>query len=146
MAKEFFDNFLAEIMTELNTPMSRRNSDKINKKINIFIDFLINDCRYHDLKNGSPVSNYSHTFMIQLHNWNMNSIYDKQTQEEQNKMDNQGSRLIHKLIPMSYNIHDYYDGIVMNDIPLLVDFFNENEDLFKVLKIRMFFFFCKLVN
>ena len=137
MAKDFFDDFLAEIMAELNTPMSRINSDKINKKINIFIDFLINDCRYHDLKNGSPVSNYSHTFMIQLHNSNIKSIYDKQTQEEQTKMDNQGSRLIHKLIPMSYNIHDYYDGIVRNDIPLLVDFFNENEYLFKELKMRM---------
>ena len=137
MAKEFFDNFLAEIMAELNKPMSRINSDKINKKINIFIDFLINNCRYNDLKNGSPVSNYSHTFMIQLHNSNINSIYDKQTQEERNKMDNQGSRLIHKLIPMSYNIHDYYDGIVRNDIPLLVDFFNENEYLFKELKMRM---------
>lgn len=138
MAKEFFDDFLAEIMSELNKPMSRINSEPVNKKINIFIDFLINDCRYYDLKNGSPVSNYSHTFMIQLHNSNVNSIYNKQTQEERNKMDNQGSRLIHKLIPMSYNIHDYYDGIVNNDIPLLVDFFNENKYLFEELKKKMF--------
>jgi hypothetical protein len=137
MAKEFFDDFLAEIMSELNKPMSRRNSDKINKKINIFIDFLINDCRYHDLKNGSPVSNYSNTFMIQCRNSNMNSLYDKATKEERNKMDNQGSRLIHKLIPMSYNIHDYYDGIIGSDIPLLVDFFNENEHLFNELKTKM---------
>jgi hypothetical protein len=137
MAKEFFDNFLAEIMAELNKPMSRRNSDKINKKINIFIDFLINDCRYYDLKNDSPLSNYSHTFMIQLSNSNINSIYDKKTREEKNKMDNRGSRLIHKLIPMSYNIHDYYDGIVSSDIPFLVDFFNEHEDLFNELKERM---------
>lgn len=137
MVKDFFDNFLAEIMRELNTPMSRRNSDKINKKINIFIDFLINDCRYYDLKNGSPVSNSSHVFMVQLHNSNMNSLYNKVTEEEQNKMDNQGSRLIYKLIPMSYNIHDYYDGIVGNDIPLLVDFFNKDKYLFNELKIRM---------
>ena len=137
MAKEFFDNFLAEIMAELNKPMSRRNSDKINKKINIFIDFLINDCRYYDLKNGSPLSNYSHTFMIQCSNSDMNSVYNKQTREEKNKMDNRGSRLIHKLIPMSYNIHDYYDGIVGSDIPLLVDFFNEHEELFNELKEKM---------
>jgi hypothetical protein len=137
MAKEFFDNFLAEIMAELNKPMSRINSEPVNKKINIFIDFLINDCRHYNLKNGSPVSNYSHTFMIQLHNWNVNSLYNKATQEERNKMDNQGSRLIHKLIPMSYNIHDYYDGIVGIDIPLLVDFFNENEHLFNELKTKM---------
>ena len=137
MAKELFDNFLNEIMAELNTPMSRRNSDKINKKINVFIDFLTNDCRYYDLKNGSPVSNYSHTFMIQLSNSNMNSIYDKQTQEERHKMDNQGSRLIHKLIPMSYNIHDYYDGIVGSDIPLLVDFFNKDKYLFNELMKKM---------
>ena len=137
MAKEFFDNFLAEIMAELNKPMSRINSDKINKKINIFIDFLINDCRYYDLKNGSLLSNYSHTFMIQCRNSDMNSVYNKQTREEKNKMDNRGSRLIHKLIPMSYNIHDYYDGIVGSDIPLLVDFFNEHEDLFNELKERM---------
>jgi hypothetical protein len=38
---------------------------------------------------------------------------------------------------MSYNIHDYYDGIVGSDIPLLVDFFNEHEDLFNELKERM---------
>lgn len=137
MAKEFFDNFLAEIMVELNTPMSRRNSDKINKKINIFIDFLINDCRHYNLKNGSPVSNYSHTFMIQCRNLNINSLYNKATKEEQNKMDNQGSRLIHKLIPMSYNIHDYYDGIVGSDIPLLVDFFNKDKYLFEELMKKM---------
>jgi len=137
MAKEFFDNFLAEIMAELNKPMSRINSDKINKKINVFIDFLINDCRYYDLKNGSPLSNYSHTFMIQCRNSDMNNVYNKQTREEKNKMDNRGSRLIHKLIPMSYNIHDYYDGIVGSDIPLLVDFFNEHEDLFNELKEKM---------
>jgi hypothetical protein len=133
MAKEFFDDFLAEIMSELNKPMSRINSDPVNKKINIFIDFLINDCRHYNLKNSSPVSNYSHTFMIQLHNSNMNSLYNKATKEEQNKMDNQGSRLIHKLIPMSYNIHDYYDGIVSSDIPLLVDFFNKDKYLFNEL-------------
>lgn len=137
MAKEFFDNFLAEIMAELNKSMSRINSDKINKKINIFIDFLINNCRYYDLKNGSQVSNYSHTFMIQCRNSNMNSLYNKATKEEQNKMDNQGSRLIHKLIPMSYNIHDYYDRIVMNDIPLLVDFFNKDKYLFEELMKKM---------
>lgn len=127
MAKEFFDDLLAEIMAELNKPTTRINSETVNRKINIITDFLTNDCRYYNLKNGSPVSNYSNVFMIQSHNSNMNSIYDK---EKRNEMDNRGSRLMHKLIPMSYNIHDYYDGIVNNDIPLLVEFFNKDTYLF----------------
>lgn len=130
MAKEFFDDLLSEIMAELNKPTNRINSEPVNKKINIIADFLANDCRYYNLKNGSPVSNYSNVFMIQSRNSNMNSIYDK---EKRNEMDKQGSRLIHKLIPMSYNIHDYYDGIVNNDIPLLVDFFNKDTYLFNEL-------------
>ena len=137
MAKEFFDDLLAEIMTELNRPTNRIHSDKINKKLNIFSNFIYNECRYYNLKNGSSVSNYSNTFMIHNFNSNINNLYDKQPQEKRDEMDNQESRLIHKLIPMSYNIHDYYDGIVNDDIPLLVDFFNRDTYLFNELMRKM---------
>ena len=130
MAKQFFDQFLSEIMSELNKPTNRVHSDEINRKINIFQEFITDECRHYNMKNGSLVTNYNNTFMIQSRNSNMNSIYDKATEEEKNKMENRGSRLIHKLIPMSYNIHDYYDGIVNNDIPLLVEFFNRDKFLF----------------
>lgn len=137
MAQQFFYDFLSDIMLQLNRPQSRIHNSEINAKINAFIDFTSNDCKNYCLNNGSPVSNYSQVFMIQCYNHEINSTYNKQTKERQFELDNQGSRAIHKLIPMRYNIHDYYDGIIRNEIPLLVKFFDENECVFIQLKEKI---------
>ena len=135
MIRYYFNSFLDEIMLELDEQSI--NSEKTNKKINIFTNFISNECCNYKLNNGSPLTNFSNLFMVQCHHSDMNNIYDKQTEEIKNNMRRNGSRTIYKNINVNYNTHDYYDGIINNEISLLVDFFNENQSLFNILKIKI---------
>jgi hypothetical protein len=130
--KYFFTSLLELVVRELEN--DGRNSDLTQCKIKYFTDFIYNNGN-RILNNNEYLSNYICMFYLHGHNHNFfgKSEYYFLTDDQKEIARSYGSRQKYSKIQMDYHIHDVINCIEMRDIPLLVQFFSKNIELFEEL-------------
>jgi hypothetical protein len=134
--KTFFLEFLELIMRELEN--NTCNSDLTNRKIKYYSDFIYENGK-QILNNNDYLSNYISIFYLQAYNHNLfgKVEYCVLSDSEKMKERSHGSREKYSNIPMDYHIHDAVNCVKKQYIPILVDFFSKNIELFEKLHTNM---------